>query len=91
MSSLHQIQHDAPRLVNIGPPQQPSPLPKGWTREQKIFTSVDGSFGVQAQLFHEGTQRCRIVMANLGHSRQQAERMAQERMLRFIAEWSARD
>jgi len=71
---------------------QPSPrLPTGWTLEQEFFTSTDGSFGVQAQVFHEGSQKCRIVMANLGHSRQRAQRMAQERILKFIAEWAARE
>jgi len=78
-------------MVNADAPQPPPRLPPGWTLEQEFFTSADGSFGVQVQVFYEGSQRCRIVMANLGRSRQRAQRMAQERILKFIAEWVARE
>lgn len=65
-------------------------LPPGWTLEMKLAPDADGELGGVAELWQDGTLRCRLVLTRYGQDRAAAVARVNARVEYWVSEWLAR-
>jgi hypothetical protein len=64
-------------------------LPEGWSCSVALEISLDGAYAARAELRHEITQCC-VLLVTQQPTREAALECMKARAFRFIEEWNAR-